>query len=108
LRLPQEQRVQLLMQDYIHFVDQPELLNAQLECLLQLHGREKISRWQAMASSGQMPALVDQLLTDHYDPAYLRSIYRNFKQFAQAEMADLPDIAQASFEELARRLAAAA
>jgi tRNA 2-selenouridine synthase len=108
LRLPQQQRVQLLMQDYIHFVDQPQLLNAQLECLLQLHGREKISRWQTMANSGQMEALVDELLKDHYDPAYLRSIDRNFKQFAQAEMADLSDITQVAFDALARRLAAAA
>jgi len=108
LHLPQAKRVQLLMQDYIHFVETPELLNAQLECLLQLHGREKISRWQAMSNAGQIEALVDELLIDHYDPAYLRSIERNFAQFGQAERAELADISEASFEALAIKLFAAA
>jgi tRNA 2-selenouridine synthase len=104
LHLPQAQRVQLLMQDYVHFVEMPELLNTQLECLLQLHGREKISRWQAMANTGKIESLVDELLVDHYDPAYLRSIERNFTQFSQAEKAELTDISEASFEALARHL----
>jgi tRNA 2-selenouridine synthase len=108
LQLPQAQRVQLLMQDYIHFVETPELLNTQLECLLQLHGREKISRWQAMANAGQIESLVDELLVDHYDPAYLRSIDRNFTLFGKAEKADLTDISEASFEALARHLLTAA
>lgn len=108
LHLQQTQRVRLLMQDYAHFVESPELLNTQLECLLQLHGREKIARWQAMANTGQIEALVDELLLDHYDPAYLRSIVRNFTQFAKAERVELADISSASFETLARRLATTA
>ena len=28
-----------------------------------------------------MPELVDELLVEHYDPAYLRSIDRNFVQY---------------------------
>jgi tRNA 2-selenouridine synthase len=108
LHLSQALRVQLLMQDYVHFIETPELLNTQLECLLQLHGREKISRWQAMANAGQIESLVDELLVDHYDPAYLRSIERNFTQFSQAEKAELTDISEASFEALARQLLSAA
>ncbi|HYD79998.1 MAG TPA: tRNA 2-selenouridine(34) synthase MnmH [Paucimonas sp.] len=106
LHLPQEQRVRLLMQDYPHFIEAPDLLNAQLECLLPLHGREKISRWQAMASTGRIEPLVGELLVDHYDPAYLRSIERNFVQFGQARQVALEDIAPASFEALARQLLA--
>jgi len=108
LQLPQAQRVQLLMEDYAHFIDTPILLNAQLECLLELHGREKISRWQAMSGAGQIKTLVDQLLVDHYDPAYLRSIKRNFTQSAQAEIVELGDISPAAFDTLARKLMASA
>lgn len=106
LHLPQTQRVQLLMQDYAHFVDTPELLNTQLEYLLQIHGRPKISRWQSMANAGQIETLVDELLADHYDPAYLRSIKRNFRQFTHALPVELPDISSASFERLAKQLLA--
>jgi len=73
------------MQDYAHFVLKPALLNTQLDCLIAMHGHEKIGRWQAMALSGQMEALVSELLIDHYDPAYLRSIGRNFAQFSSGE-----------------------
>ncbi|WP_431478056.1 rhodanese-like domain-containing protein [Massilia eburnea] len=57
---------------------------------VQLHGRERIERWQSMANAGEMPALVDELLVDHYDPAYLKSIHRNFVQFDKATELALP------------------
>ncbi|MGI4935983.1 MAG: tRNA 2-selenouridine(34) synthase MnmH, partial [Janthinobacterium lividum] len=76
--LPQSQRVALLMSDYAHFVTLPESLNKQLECLLPQHGRQVIGRWQQMALAGEMPTLVGELLSSHYDPAYLKSIERNF------------------------------
>ena len=90
-------RVRLLMQDYDHFALDPKLLNTQLDCLLSLHGAEKIARWQAMANDGQMPALVSELLSDHYDPAYLRSIERNFTRFSEAATLTLKDIGAADF-----------
>jgi tRNA 2-selenouridine synthase len=51
-----------------------------------------------------MPELVDQLLVEHYDPAYLRSIDRNFTQFTQAQVVELADIAEADFLKAARDL----
>ena len=79
LELPQALRVQLLMQDYAHFALDPSRLNAQLDCLTSLYGREKIAGWQAQASGGELEPLVEDLLCNHYDPAYLRSIQRNFQ-----------------------------
>ncbi len=104
LTLSRPNRVRLLMEDYQHFTDSPGTLNTQLDCLVKLHGREKIDGWKAMADGGQMPALVDHLLVDHYDPAYLRSIDRNFIQFGQAEILELNDIATDDFLAAARRL----
>jgi tRNA 2-selenouridine synthase len=104
LTLSRPNRVRLLMEDYQHFTDSPATLNTQLECLVTLHGREKIDGWKAMADGGQMPALVDHLLVDHYDPAYLRSIDRNFIQFDQAEVLELHDIAADDFLAAARHL----
>jgi tRNA 2-selenouridine synthase len=104
LTLSRSDRVKLLMQDYAHFVANPAILNAQLDCLVQLHGHEKIKRWQSMASAGEMDALVDELLQDHYDPAYTRSIDRNFVQFAQAEHIELSDISDEAFHAVAKAL----
>lgn len=68
------ERVQLLMQDYAHFVGDPARLNTQLALLTQLHGKEKIAHWQQLATSGRMAELVEELLVQHYDPVYRQSI----------------------------------
>jgi tRNA 2-selenouridine synthase len=104
LQLSRENRVRLLMEDYEHFCADPAALNGQLDHLVQLHGRDKIAAWQAMANSGAMPELVDELLVQHYDPAYLRSIDRNFVRYPQAQALELGDIAKADFEAAARKL----
>jgi len=51
-----------------------------------------------------MPELVDELLVDHYDPAYTRSIHRNFVQYEHARAVELADISPASFLAAARTL----
>lgn len=104
LMLSRPNRVRLLMEDYEHFTNSPDTLNTQLDCLAQLHGRDKIDSWHALASGGQMPVLVDELLASHYDPAYLRSIDRNFIQVGKAEVVELDDIGEADFMAAARRL----
>lgn len=104
LQLSHAARVDLLMEDYVHFVANPDHLNRQLDCLLQVHGREKISRWQGLASDGQMQLLVDELLVQHYDPAYLRSIERNFLQFGKAQPLLLEGISKAAFSAAAQAL----
>jgi tRNA 2-selenouridine synthase len=104
LTLSRQHRVQLLMEDYVHFTRNPEILNTQLDCLLSLHGREKIMRWHQMSNAGEMPELVDELLQDHYDPAYLRSIERNFTRFLQADILTLDTISDSAFLAAAQQL----
>ena len=104
LTLSRPDRVRLLTQDYSHFVRDPQALNAQLEHLVLLHGRAKISEWHALANAGDMAPLVDALLVEHYDPAYLKSIDRNFAQFKDAQVLELADIGAADFAAAARTL----
>lgn len=104
LTLTPASRVKLLTEDYAHFIDNPTILNTQLDCLATLHGYEKINQWKNLALSGQMEQLVNELLTDHYDPAYKRSIHRNFSNYAQASTLALSDITKDDFHEAARRL----
>ncbi|WP_036166880.1 tRNA 2-selenouridine(34) synthase MnmH [Massilia sp. 9096] len=107
LQLDRPKRVDLLMEDYQHFARDPDALLVQLEHLVQLHGRARIDAWRELAHGGGMPELVDQLLVQHYDPAYLRSIDRNFVQYPQAQALVLPGIGQDDFLAAARTLHAA-
>lgn len=98
-------RVQLLMQDYAHFIQQPELLMQQLQFLRQQHGQAKINQWQNMCQHvEQLPALVEQLLLDHYDPSYLRSMIRNFARYPEAEHVQLEEIGPAAMQKLASKI----
>jgi tRNA 2-selenouridine synthase len=49
-----------------------------------LYGKEKIQAWKDMANQDNMVMLVTELLEKHYDPAYLKSINKNFLQSANA------------------------
>ena len=99
-----ESRVQLLIEDYPHLVQDTELLMSQLAHLVPLHGHDKISAWHALAGSGNTPALVAALLNEHYDPAYLKSIDRNFTGYKNAAVVSMPDISPASFTDAAQAL----
>jgi tRNA 2-selenouridine synthase len=104
LQLARPHRVALLMEDYDHFCADPAALNGQLDHLVQLHGRARIQDWHDKANSGRMAELVDELLVEHYDPAYVRSIDRNFVRYPQAEVLALPGIAKDDFLAAARTL----
>ncbi|MGH8765306.1 MAG: tRNA 2-selenouridine(34) synthase MnmH, partial [Burkholderiales bacterium] len=73
-----EARVALLLDEYRHFFADPAALGLQLDCLVAMHGRERIDEWKALADGGAWPELVSRLLAEHYDPAYRRSAAHNF------------------------------
>lgn len=106
LTLSLDNRKRLLMEDYAHFVRDPAWLNERLERLTELHGHARIRRWQDIALSGQMNVLVGELLAEHYDPLYLRSIHRNFVHAKEANELKLSDIDEASFQKAAQALMA--
>ena len=99
-------RVELLMDEYRHFFADPAALAAQLDCLLRLHGRERVEGWKALAARGAWPELVARLLEEHYDPAYERSAPRNFPRLPQAQVLRVPAADEAAFAGMARELAA--
>jgi tRNA 2-selenouridine synthase len=79
-----EQRVQFLIGDYAHFLTDTALLKDRLACLVELHGREVIGRWNASIDSRDWPALVSDLLQNHYDPAYRKSMPKNYRHYGEA------------------------
>ncbi len=103
LELPLSERVRLLREEYLHFEENLQALFRQLDCLTALHGGQRISEWKALAQSGRWDELVERLLVEHYDPAYLKSIDRNFVHVEQATVARAEDAAQ--FDVIAESLA---
>lgn len=100
-----ETRVELLMQDYAHFVAEPAVLEAKLDLLRDLHGAERIAQWKSRLGAGEWAALVRELLEGHYDPAYRKSIARNYRDAPNATPIAVGDISAGGFAELARGLA---
>ena len=82
-------RVKLLMEDYAHFLKDADLLKRTLAPLLELHGHKIIEQWHEMALRDDWPALVEDLLSRHYDPAYMRSTANNFPRLKEARQLHL-------------------
>lgn len=106
IQMPTTDRVKLLIEDYPHLIQDTELLVTQLSHLTQLHGKEKIHRWQASAEAGQVATLVEALLVEHYDPAYLRSIEKNFAGYLNSRDIPMTGIEEANFLATAQTLIA--
>jgi tRNA 2-selenouridine synthase len=84
-------RVQLLLQEYGFFAQQPERFCELLGALTELQGKERVKRWQAMARDALWPELFGELMREHYDPLYERSMQRNFAGLAASQPLALAD-----------------
>lgn len=111
VQMPLAARVQFLLEDYAHFVADTESFCARLAALRELRGAAVVEGWQARACSGhpeQLAAVVQELLTLHYDPVYQKSMQRHFRHFAAATSIDLPDGSAATVQAAARHIASLA
>jgi tRNA 2-selenouridine synthase len=97
-------RVQLLKQEYTHFLEDPQSLGRQLDCLVPLHGHATIERWKRSAAAGDWDALVAELLERHYDPAYTRSIGSHYPGLASGHRIEIDSPDEQAFVQAARSL----
>ena len=104
LVLPDAERVALLMQDYDFFVRDVEHFCNRLQVLSEFRGKAVVEGWQASVRAGQIEPVVQKLLTQHYDPVYLQSMRRNFKQFNDARTLVPEDHSMISMALLARQM----
>jgi tRNA 2-selenouridine synthase len=98
------ERVKLLRDEYVHFEQEPQQLAAQLDCLLSRHGRARIEEWKALAAAGKWDEMVERLLREHYDPAYVSSMSRNFARVDDASVITIERGDPDAFEAAARAL----
>lgn len=106
LVLPDEQRVALLLEDYDFFVRDSEAFCERLDALTQLRGKQVVENWKTQVRAGQIEPVVRDLLLSHYDPVYLQSMQRNFKQYAQAQTISPQDRSAQAMQALANELVA--
>ena len=101
---PQALRVALLKEEYAHFLADPAVLAARLSPLIALHGKSKLAHWNEAAVAGDWDSLVGELLAEHYDPTYTRSIERNFPRAGDAIVVTPAGIDAADWAMLAREV----
>ena len=104
LVLPDAERVALLLEDYDFFVQDRESFCERLEILIAFRGRETVERWQSSVRSGNIAPVVQDLLTQHYDPVYLQSMRGNFHHFEQARVIAPKNRSIAAMRVLAKQL----
>lgn len=103
VEMAQEQRVSLLKEEYVHFLDNPDALCQKLEHLTGLHGKGVIQKWQALSTERAWDELVGELLVKHYDPAYNKSTAKHYAQFGEALVLRPADISMAGFRDAAKK-----
>lgn len=108
LEVPLAARVQLLTEDYEHFLHDPETINRQLGYLAPLRGSETIAAWQALANEQAWSDLVATLLDQHYDPTYLKSLAKNYASTPSDQIYRTDDLSISGLQQLARAILAAA
>ncbi len=104
VQAPMPERVKLWREDYGHFEADPDALIAKLKYLRPLIGGEEFAQWEELAQERRMPELFQRIMEAHYDPAYARSIGRNFPQYAHAPLLALSSLDTSALLDVAREL----
>jgi tRNA 2-selenouridine synthase len=104
LELAIGQRVQMLMEDYAHFVTDTAAFCDRLDALRDLRSNAVVDRWQLLARAGSVATVVQELLTLHYDPVYERSMQRNFADFEKQPVLTLAGADPGALRDAGHRL----
>jgi tRNA 2-selenouridine synthase len=87
-----EVRVAGLLEDYRHYLNDPELLVTHLQALYRFHGAKLLEHWTALIHNGDFATLVGELLALHYDPSYLRATLTHYPLIEQAQRISLAEL----------------
>lgn len=101
---PAALRAKLLREEYAHLIANPDLLFFKLDCIKALHSAERITVWKTLATEGKWDEFVASMLEHHYDPAYSRSMFSNYRGANTAAPLEVGDISPVGFADVAGRL----
>jgi tRNA 2-selenouridine synthase len=97
LQLPRAERVKWLLQEYPHLTNYSEILKDKLLMLKSRYGKEKLEQWHRFIDRSDYANLVQDLLENHYDLAYQRSL-KNIYQKVEKTLS-LQDLSPQSLED---------
>ena len=97
-------RVDFLLHDYDYAIADPAWLVERLGHLKGLQSNETLERWRTLIATRDFPALVEELLTLHYDPLYERSQASNYNSFAAARRYATDRLDAAALDRLAAEI----
>ncbi|MDD2914986.1 MAG: tRNA 2-selenouridine(34) synthase MnmH [Gallionella sp.] len=100
---PTEVRVAGLLEDYRHYLANPELLITHLQALHRFHGSKQLEHWTALIRTGDFAALVAELLTLHYDPSYFRATSKHYANLEKARHVPLVSLTKDALREVAAK-----
>ncbi len=100
LESPVAVRVALLREDYAHFLRAPDLLAANLNRLQGMYANELLAHWHSLCKAQAWDEFITELLERHYDPAYNKSITRNYLNYDRAHILTLNSLNGQDFNRL--------
>jgi tRNA 2-selenouridine synthase len=104
VELPMDARVALLLEDYAFLTRDPTYFCDRLDVLATFRGKALVAEWKALVLVGDLQPVVRDLLVQHYDPGYLQSMERNFRQYPQAVTISPADHSMQAMVALAKTL----
>jgi tRNA 2-selenouridine synthase len=99
-------RIDFLLHDYDYAIADPAWLVERLGHLKGLQSNETLERWSALIAAKDFASLVEELLTQHYDPLYERSQATNYNSFAAAKRYATQRLDTAALDEVAAEILA--
>ena len=104
LETPLPTRVAGLLEDYQHYLKNPDTLITHLQSLHRFHGTKQLEHWNSLIRAGDFAALVAELLTLHYDPSYFRATTSHYAQLDTAQRIPLTNLSPDALKEFVKHL----
>jgi tRNA 2-selenouridine synthase len=101
---PLETRVAGLLEDYRHYLDNPETLIEHLQSLHRFHSAKQLEHWSSLIRAGDFATMVAELLTLHYDPSYFRATSKHYANLDKAQHVPLEDLSEDALKKIAATL----
>lgn len=104
IETPLEKRVAGLLEDYRHYLENPELLISHMQNLHRFHGEKQLQSWSDLIRAGDFATMVGELLSLHYDPSYLRATSKHYGNLTGARRITLDDLSADALNRIAATL----
>ncbi len=98
---PLATRVSGLLEDYRHYVNEPETFIEHLKPLYRFHGAKQLEHWSSLIRAGDFATMVAELLTLHYDPSYFRATSSHYANLDKAQRVLLEDLSEGALKKVA-------